>query len=206
MKTTARTPTGSPAISAWPGLMPRPCARSPQPPVCRRSECRADRPVQRCPAGRASPGRSGTGLALLQQALLAALARSGPMRRLEGGRLAEDIRGGVGLLEDLRLRDRRNGRRWWSTITGSACRTGSMICSATRRPHFYDEQRLAAEVALFADKCSIDEELVRLDSHLRQVGDVISARTSRSARNWISWSRKSTVKSTRSVPRPMTSR
>ncbi|HHV97934.1 MAG TPA: YicC family protein [Clostridiaceae bacterium] len=32
-----------------------------------------------------------------------------------------------------------------------------------------DETRIATEVALFADRCSIDEELVRLDSHLNQL-------------------------------------
>ncbi len=31
------------------------------------------------------------------------------------------------------------------------------------------EERLAAEVALFADRCSIDEELVRLRSHIQQL-------------------------------------
>ena len=32
-----------------------------------------------------------------------------------------------------------------------------------------DPQRLAQEVALMADKCAIDEELARLDSHIRQM-------------------------------------
>jgi len=32
-----------------------------------------------------------------------------------------------------------------------------------------DPQRLAAEVSIFADKCSIDEEIARLDSHLSQL-------------------------------------
>ncbi len=32
-----------------------------------------------------------------------------------------------------------------------------------------DEQRLAMEVAIFADKCAIDEELVRLASHIEQL-------------------------------------
>ena len=36
-----------------------------------------------------------------------------------------------------------------------------------------DPVRLATEVALFADKCSIDEELVRLRSHLSQMGDML---------------------------------
>ncbi|MCR5296389.1 MAG: YicC family protein [Clostridiales bacterium] len=33
-----------------------------------------------------------------------------------------------------------------------------------------DPQRLAQEVALMADRCAIDEELARLDSHIRQLG------------------------------------
>lgn len=36
-----------------------------------------------------------------------------------------------------------------------------------------DENRLAMEVAIFADKCSIDEELVRLGSHMLQLSDIL---------------------------------
>lgn len=36
-----------------------------------------------------------------------------------------------------------------------------------------DESRLAMEVALFADRCSIDEELVRLTSHLSQFRQIL---------------------------------
>jgi uncharacterized protein (TIGR00255 family) len=36
-----------------------------------------------------------------------------------------------------------------------------------------DETRLAAEVALFADKCNIDEELARLRSHLLQLNGML---------------------------------
>jgi uncharacterized protein YicC (UPF0701 family) len=39
-------------------------------------------------------------------------------------------------------------------------------------------------VALYADKCAIDEELVRLHSHLAQLAE--PAALNRSARNWIS--------------------
>ena len=38
----------------------------------------------------------------------------------------------------------------------------------------FDEQRLAAEVALYADKCAIDEELVRLASHLQQLEQILA--------------------------------
>ncbi len=37
-----------------------------------------------------------------------------------------------------------------------------------------DESRIAVEVALFADRCSIDEELVRLGSHFGQMRQILS--------------------------------
>jgi uncharacterized protein (TIGR00255 family) len=37
-----------------------------------------------------------------------------------------------------------------------------------------DESRIAVEVALFADRCSIDEELVRLRSHFGQMRQILS--------------------------------
>lgn len=37
-----------------------------------------------------------------------------------------------------------------------------------------DENRIAMEVAIFADRCSIDEELVRLGSHLVQLRDILA--------------------------------
>jgi len=37
-----------------------------------------------------------------------------------------------------------------------------------------DETRIAMETALFADRCSIDEELVRLDSHLDQLSATLN--------------------------------
>ncbi|AEV69314.1 YicC/YloC family endoribonuclease [Acetivibrio clariflavus] len=36
-----------------------------------------------------------------------------------------------------------------------------------------DENRLATEVAIFADRCSIDEELVRLKSHINQLRETL---------------------------------
>ena len=37
-----------------------------------------------------------------------------------------------------------------------------------------DPQRLATEVAFMADRCAIDEELVRLASHLRQLREIFT--------------------------------
>lgn len=36
-----------------------------------------------------------------------------------------------------------------------------------------DENRISMEVVLFADKCSIDEEIVRLESHIDQMGQTL---------------------------------
>lgn len=37
-----------------------------------------------------------------------------------------------------------------------------------------DSNRFAMEIALFADRCSIDEEIVRLESHIVQMNDILS--------------------------------
>jgi uncharacterized protein (TIGR00255 family) len=36
-----------------------------------------------------------------------------------------------------------------------------------------DENRLAMEVAIFADRCSIDEEILRMGSHLSQLREAL---------------------------------
>ncbi|MCR5743575.1 MAG: YicC family protein [Lachnospiraceae bacterium] len=38
-----------------------------------------------------------------------------------------------------------------------------------------DENRIAAEVVIYADKCCVDEETVRLRSHIKQVGDALQS-------------------------------
>ena len=38
----------------------------------------------------------------------------------------------------------------------------------------YDDNRLAAEVAIFADRCAIDEEMARLSSHFSQARKILS--------------------------------
>ncbi|MBR2751972.1 MAG: YicC family protein [Clostridiales bacterium] len=42
----------------------------------------------------------------------------------------------------------------------------------------YDETRREAEVAVFADKCAIDEELTRLTSHISQLRETLAAKGS----------------------------
>jgi len=101
---------------------------------------------------------------LLENALQSAIDRILAMRAEEGSRLAEDMTVRIGLIESER-----------QTIAARAPEIPVLYRERLQtritellgeRSAFVDEQRLAAEVALFADKCSIDEELVRLQSHL----------------------------------------
>lgn len=48
------------------------------------------------------------------------------------------------------------------------------ILSSEQREVF-DETRLAAEVCIFADKCAIDEELKRLESHFKQARTILAS-------------------------------
>jgi uncharacterized protein (TIGR00255 family) len=108
---------------------------------------------------------------LVRQALLSALANLGEMRRLEGERLAADILCRTKLLEQLQseIAERSPGMlgEYRERLQD---RVRELL--GDQAPAFFDEQRMIAEIALFADKCAIDEELVRLTSHLRQMDDV----------------------------------
>jgi uncharacterized protein (TIGR00255 family) len=46
---------------------------------------------------------------------------------------------------------------------------------ADHRPEWYDDQRLFAETALFADRASIDEEIIRLGAHLRALEETLES-------------------------------
>lgn len=109
-------------------------------------------------------------LALLTDTLSAALADVIAMRDKEGSALRDDLT--LHLQEVARLRE-------------------EIAALAPRVPVLYQEklkarvaelgvqevdpQRLAQEVALMADKCAIDEELSRLQSHIGQMQDAIGA-------------------------------
>jgi len=49
------------------------------------------------------------------------------------------------------------------------CRISELLGQTT-----VDESRIAMETAMFADRCSIDEEIVRLDSHLQQLSATLN--------------------------------
>ena len=50
------------------------------------------------------------------------------------------------------------------------------------RPDVVDEARLAQEVVIYSDKCSIEEEITRLKSHIFQLLDLLNSETANGKR------------------------
>ncbi|MDO7905255.1 YicC/YloC family endoribonuclease [Paenibacillus sp. JX-17] len=108
---------------------------------------------------------------VLQQGLTTALEGMLDMRRREGRHLAEDLGQRLQKLEQILaemtvlaptvVQDYRNKLRQ---------RLNEMQDSFT-----IDEHRLGMEIALFADRCNIDEELTRLQSHFAQCSGLLTS-------------------------------
>jgi len=106
----------------------------------------------------------------LTAALEEALRRVDEMRLFEGESLYADFLKRREMLTQL---IGRVAQRSPSVVAEYAARLKeriSQLCSESALP----EERLALEVALLADKCDITEELVRLESHLRQFDETLS--------------------------------
>jgi len=109
----------------------------------------------------------------LQPQLLAAVENA--VIALEGMRLRE----GDALANDLLTRRRQIAE--WSTLIGE--RTPQMVLEYRQKLKArldqllegteMDENRLAQEIALLADRCDITEELVRLSSHFNQFDEAL---------------------------------
>jgi uncharacterized protein (TIGR00255 family) len=101
-------------------------------------------------------------------ALQAALSDMLAMRAREGARLAEDLQTRLevlrGHLAEIRLRQPEATLQYRSTLQERLRRAGLDLP--------IDDERLAKEVVLFADRCDISEEVTRLASHLDQFADL----------------------------------
>lgn len=111
----------------------------------------------------------------LESAIKEAIDGMKQMRLVEGNNLCEDILSKVDELS--RLRD-EIAEHAPSVVADYRTRLNSRIeeLLGDDKKAFYDEARLAAEVAVFADKCAIDEELKRLISHFKQARDILSSK------------------------------
>lgn len=113
-------------------------------------------------------------LASLTQTCLAdCLADFHTMREVEGTNLAQGLLQGLDRMESLRLAllDRAGGvtARYRDRLL---VRVEELL--DLNQEEFYDGQRVAAEIALFADKADITEELTRLASHFQQFREILT--------------------------------
>ncbi|AGC68998.1 YicC-like protein [Thermoclostridium stercorarium subsp. stercorarium DSM 8532] len=108
--------------------------------------------------------------AILEQAVNEALNLLVAMREAEGEKLKESLVEMCNNIENYRLKIKE---REPLVIAEYKERLSARI-KELLDSDVVDESRLAMEVAIFADKCSINEELVRLRSHLDQFLDILS--------------------------------
>lgn len=106
----------------------------------------------------------------VRQALEAALAKLQAMRKKEGAALGRDLRARLGTLRKLvgEIAARAPG-----VVETYRANLLKRIAAALPGSDLAADERLLREVALFADKADVAEELVRLDSHFRQADDLL---------------------------------
>lgn len=105
----------------------------------------------------------------LVEALEAGLARVDQMRSFEGESLRADFKKRRETLAELIARVEKRAP---SVVAEYAQKLKERIQALTQESGL-PEERVALEVALLADKCDITEELVRLESHLRQFDETL---------------------------------
>lgn len=102
-----------------------------------------------------------------------ALDRLCAMRLAEGRHLSEDLTGKIASLEQERLEIKRLAPLVVDDYAAKLRQRIEDILGG--QTAVVDEQRLAMEVAVFADRASIDEELTRLESHFRQCKELLQS-------------------------------
>lgn len=108
--------------------------------------------------------------ALVYDALDAALASLAQMRATEGAALQADVMARLERLETLSQEMDARAPEWLAEYREKLRTRIDEICSAQ-----LDETRLAQEVALTADRAAIDEETVRLRSHISQMRALLAS-------------------------------
>ncbi|HNR94343.1 MAG TPA: YicC family protein [Kiritimatiellia bacterium] len=107
-----------------------------------------------------------------RRALSLALRQFDLMRRTEGAALAEDIASRLTLMEKLirriAVRAPQTVRQYRKTLMQRISSAGVDTADS--------DGRLLREIALFADRCDISEELTRLDSHFKQARSLMAGK------------------------------
>ncbi len=107
---------------------------------------------------------------MLQVALDMALEKLGEMRKVEGEKLAQDTLERCDILKNLL----DEIEKYSDTVVDEYKeKLNNRISEILDNPSLIDENRLAQEVAIFADKSSITEEIVRFRSHIEQLKNTV---------------------------------
>ncbi|AWB45170.1 YicC family protein [Paenibacillus sp. CAA11] len=109
--------------------------------------------------------------AVLVEGLEEALSGLLEMRRREGLHLAEDLTKRLARIEEIHAELVQLAP---TVVEDYRVRLRTRLSELLEEP--LDEQRFSMEVAVFADRSNIDEELIRLKSHLQQCGSLLNNR------------------------------
>ena len=101
--------------------------------------------------------------------LTAALEDFNAMRQREGEKLAADVRSKAGTIAEILTQLEARSPQTVSEYREKLCQRMEEVLSSTQ----IDESRILTEAAIFADKVAVDEETVRLHSHLSQLEDML---------------------------------
>ncbi len=158
-----------------------------------RQELEIDEPVTLATVGAflgASHGSALSGEALwemLRPAVAAALKELAAMRAREGAALAVDLGARRVRLGELAASLRARA----AALPEKFAQRLEERLAALRQQLGVDPARLAQEVALMAERLDVTEELVRLETHLGHLGEILRGEAARSAESSTSWSRRS---------------
>ncbi len=107
---------------------------------------------------------------MLKKALEEALSKLKEMRSEEGEKLAQDV---INRCDLLKNHIEEIEKYSYNVVIDYKEKLNSRIGEILENPSLVDENRLAQEVAMYADKSSITEEIVRFESHIQQLKKTI---------------------------------
>ena len=107
----------------------------------------------------------------IRQVLTAAADNFNSMRAAEGEKMAEDVLGKIGNVEELVLKVEAASEPRVEAYRNKLYNRLLDVLSSTD----IDEKRILEEAAIYADRTAVDEETVRLHSHIGQFRDIVKA-------------------------------
>lgn len=107
---------------------------------------------------------------MFKKALEEALEKLKEMRNEEGKKLAEDVIMRCNLLKSYIDEIEKYS---YNVVIDYKEKLNNRISEILENPSLIDENRLAQEVAIYADKSSITEEIVRFNSHIEQLKNTV---------------------------------